>query len=918
MARVLLHRDVEVTALTRQVDAVRAGAGRLIVVEGAAGIGKSSLLAATARESTARGVRVLRAWGGPLEAEAGWGIARQLFAALRGDQPWTGAAALARRALDADGAEPALTGDAMHAAAHGLTWLACGLADQGAVLLVIDDVHWADAPSLRWLVQLARQLADLPLGLLCAVRAGEPPAEPELLAELLACAGPPVRPRPLDTTAVETIVADRFPEAAPGFAAACHAATAGNPFLLGALLDHLAAEGVPPTEQAGRRLGGFGPDQVARGIDRQLARLPAGTKELARAFAVLGRATPLRHAGDLASLDAGRAAARADDLVAAGLLGRDDDRYALVHPLVAAALYGGMPAGERGRWHARAAAMLDADGADPEAVSLHLLRTQPNRDTGTVTALCDAARRAELRGAPDSAASFLRRALAEPPAGRVAEAEVRSRLGLVLAARMRPDAAELLAEAVCLAGDPGQRSRIALAAGQALGLAGHFDAAARLCHRGLDEPAAVPDDVRERLEAELVTNAWMHADGVAEARERLRRAAAGSPLRHQLDAWQAFCDGRPVALDQLQPDDVSVAGTSARVMMIACGHLDEARRHSTGLIDLARPRGWLIALAHGSFVRSMASVRAGRVREAEADACLALEVKRAVCPPAALMWTVFPLVEALTERNEPDAAEAVLASVPEPVPGALATPLLLQARARLRLAQHRPADAFDDLTAAADNWKLLDIRHPGLAAWRADACHALTALGSAADARRLAEEHLDLAERAALPPARAAALRAMAAATPAEAVPLLRRAAGILAARPERLEHVRTLVDLGAALRRANHRAEARAPLAQALDLAHRDGMALLAERARHELRAAGARPRRAAAWGAASLTAAEHQVASLAARGLTNPEIAQQLYVTRRTVETHLTHVFQKLGVTGRAGLAGRFVPKTAQEAAG
>jgi DNA-binding CsgD family transcriptional regulator len=171
--------------------------------------------------------------------------------------------------------------------------------------------------------------------------------------------------------------------------------------------------------------------------------------------------------------------------------------------------------------------------------------------------------------------------------------------------------------------------------------------------------------------------------------------------------------------------------------------------------------------------------------------------------------------------------------------------------------------------------------------------------------RELAEQHLALAVRARSARAQGAALRALAATSdPNEAPALLRQAIGILADSPERLEHVRALVDLGAALRRANHRAVAREPLTRALDLADRDGMLRLARRARHELEAAGARPRRAAAWGAGSLTAAEHRVAALAARGLTNPEIAQQLYVTRRTVETHLTHVFQKLGVTGRAGL--------------
>ena len=212
MPDALLDRDAELAALERQLAAVRAGSGRVIVVEGPAGIGKSSLLAAVAGGAEAGGVAVLRARGGPLEYDAAWGIARELFAPLRASAAWSelavGAAALARRALDADAdAEPANAGDAMHAAAHGLTWLASNLADRSPALLVVDDVHWADAPSLRWLAQLARRLDGLALGLLCAIRAGEPAAAPDLLAELLAAAPePPLRPRPLGPAAAEALV----------------------------------------------------------------------------------------------------------------------------------------------------------------------------------------------------------------------------------------------------------------------------------------------------------------------------------------------------------------------------------------------------------------------------------------------------------------------------------------------------------------------------------------------------------------------------------------------------------------------------------------------------------------------------------------------------------------------------------------
>ena len=144
-----------------------------------------------------------------------------------------------------------------------------------------------------------------------------------------------------------------------------------------------------------------------------------------------------------------------------------------------------------------------------------------------------------------------------------------------------------------------------------------------------------------------------------------------------------------------------------------------------------------------------------------------------------------------------------------------------------------------------------------------------------------------------------AGLRALArTASPAERIALLERAADPAGRHPNRLEHTRALVDLGAALRRANRRADARAPLRRALDLADRGGMRRLARRARHELRAAGARPRRTALSGIAALTPAEHRVAALAADGHSNREIAQRLYVTQRTVETHLTHAFQKLDI--------------------
>jgi DNA-binding CsgD family transcriptional regulator len=122
------------------------------------------------------------------------------------------------------------------------------------------------------------------------------------------------------------------------------------------------------------------------------------------------------------------------------------------------------------------------------------------------------------------------------------------------------------------------------------------------------------------------------------------------------------------------------------------------------------------------------------------------------------------------------------------------------------------------------------------------------------------------------------------------------------------MEHTRALVEHGAALRRVNRRTAAREPLRGALELAERGGMRRLANRARVELQACGARPRRSALTGIDSLTPAERQVATLVAAGHGNREIAQQLYVTRRTVETHMTHVYAKLGISGRTELGQLF----------
>jgi len=260
----------------------------------------------------------------------------------------------------------------------------------------------------------------------------------------------------------------------------------------------------------------------------------------------------------------------------------------------------------------------------------------------------------------------------------------------------------------------------------------------------------------------------------------------------------------------------------------------------------------------------------------------------------------------LVERGALDAAEALLDQngLGSRYEESSYFSLLLHARGRLRLAQRRFSEALDDLLY----FRRLQsdvVYSPSYWSWRSDAALTLLALDDATKARRLAEEEVALARSFGAPRALGVALRAAGLVVGGKAgIDLLEEAVAVLEDSPAALERARALTDLGAALRRANRRSPAREPLRQGYDLASRCGADALARRARDELAATGARPRRAALSGLESLTASERRIAEMAAQGLSNPEIAQGLFLTRRTVETHLTHVYQKLGIASRDGL--------------
>jgi ATP/maltotriose-dependent transcriptional regulator MalT len=262
-------------------------------------------------------------------------------------------------------------------------------------------------------------------------------------------------------------------------------------------------------------------------------------------------------------------------------------------------------------------------------------------------------------------------------------------------------------------------------------------------------------------------------------------------------------------------------------------------------------------------------------------------------------------VRALTEQGDLDAAERELRTLDRRLgPGPLLK-VFSEVRGLLRLAQGRTREGLDELLRLAepgDDWGSYLAWQ-----WRSNAALAHLSLGDRDEARRLAAEDLELARRWGAPSGVGVALRASALVEGGDRlVSRLREAADVLEPSPARLDYARALTDLGAALRRGNQKAEARGELERGLKLAKQLGAHALADRARTELRAAGARSSDPNSNGASQLTASERRVAELAAQGQSNPEIAQALFVTRKTVETHLGHVYAKLNIAGRGQLGG------------
>lgn len=931
----LLERDAELALLERLVDTAAASTGNLVLIEGPAGIGKSALLAELRRRAAAAGCGILAARGSELEREFAFGVVGQLFEGAvaaappaERDRLLGGAAARAARlfpVLDEPGSP---VGHSSFALQHALYWLTVNLAGGRPLLLVVDDAHWADPASLAFLGFLARRLETLPVLLVVTTRPAEPGVTPGVLEDLdLEPGSFVVEPEPLSPPAVATLVRAALGEAAHEvLCAACHEASGGNPFYLGELLRELRGADAPSVDQV-RTLG---PRRVATAVLVRIGRLDPPAGALACTLAVLDRAE-LRLAAELADLDLPEAGTAADALFQAGVLSDERPELSFVHPVVRQAIYRDLPPTERAAAHGRAARLLAAAGAGPEAVAAHLLAGEPQADPWAVARLREAAQEALAWGVPDAAVRYLQRAMAEPPES-ADRPELLIELGAAANVAGGPDPTGSLTEAWELATDPELRARVAFELGFVLADNHRVVEAVAILEQGGEELRGSGSQLAVELRCSLLLMGMLTAATRRRTRARFRAtraqmaesAAEATALLGPLAAFDLLVSGG-TADEVAALVDRAVRTTPGRVdrafwilpglstwLLVETGRLEAAERCASQAIATMRAHGALHGLALAAAMRALVRHRRGALAAAEADATTGLEIAAELgvwhgFSPA----TLNVLVSVLLDRGEPAAARIALGRAEgQPCqPDGLLDQLLYEANARVLMAEGNPRAALVELAVCRDFEAAYGIDNGVVpVAWRGQAALAHLALGELDQAHRLAAEEVRLARRFGAPRPLGLALHALGLVLLAASDPSgrehLREAAGILERAGLVLDHARVQAGLGAALRRANQRVEARRGLRAALETARSCGARDLAEAAAVELQAAGGPSMAPRQRGAHALTVSERRVAQLAAEGLTNAAIAQALFVSVKTVEMHLSSTYRKLAISSRSQL--------------
>ncbi|WP_406221829.1 AAA family ATPase [Streptomyces decoyicus] len=937
----LVGRARELAALDAVAADVLSGRPRVVQLEGPAGIGKSVLLSTWWERNEQ--FRVLRARCHPLEREFAFGAVRQLFKPLLAAVSETerarlleGSAAATLRALDDAAATDPVpeAADVTASTLRELDALVSRLARRQPLLLAVDALQWIDQPSLRWLVHFVGRADSHPVLIAVTTRSGEVKRLDPLFAEL-------VRPancrtldlEPLDVAGVRQLVRTLWGAETPdeGFCAACHAATGGHPLFVRALLHQAQRNGAQPTAAFRDRIPTVLLSTLGGEISHRLCQASGEVVALARALAFLGDRKPPELLAAYCGTGRAVVLSAAEDLRSLGLLRADGD-LRFTHPVVRDTVLGTLSPEELGVGHARAAQVSCLSGRPDEEVAAHLLAAGPVHGSWVLPALRRAATQALRRGAPETAVTYLHAALNQP-----LDLPERARVLLELGtAASHYDAALAIS---CVTGaleeltDETARSdalgvlaySLLLSRGSRTDLSSVDRKIAALRDRHTAGSGAADRELALRMTA---LRSWMEferpsvgpapapapgtdddlADRTAGERQLLairafRALRAALPAPYIAGLIERASVNLPAFSHDLFPLHYFVAQT-----LLYLDELDTADRLNRHLTREISGKGMELLVSSLLLYQAGLALRRGNVTEAlDTAQAAADQASSAGRPPYALTLDTIR-IDALLAQGHIEAAERV--AVPHAVAGqaevAWERPRFLMSLAALRIAQGDLRTGLSLLRECGHHCDAAGTVSPTMSPWRSRAAAAHLALGDVKSAHELAEQELDLARRCRIPRALGVALRVAGTVTPGrQGLDLLAEAVSVLGPTPARLELARALHDFGVALLRQDDRRGARGALREGLDLAVGCGATALATRLGERLHLAGGRVSRAGGQGIRALTAGEERVSTLAAQGYSNKQIAELLVVTLRTVETHLTGAYRKLGITGRPHLA-------------
>ncbi|MFF0198738.1 DUF2791 family P-loop domain-containing protein (plasmid) [Streptomyces anulatus] len=915
----LLEREREIDLLDDSLRRAREGKGRLVLIEGEQGSGKTSLLHALRTAAEERGFRVLRACGSEFESDFSWAVLRQLFCDAADGERSEGAyrnsgAASIEKVLSGCGAGEGATGPVatdLHPAFRSMFGTCREISAAEPLLLIIDEAQWGDVESMRFLAYLANRIEDYGiLIVLTATCAKRGPISDLLMTASASASASYHRLSPLTREGARRQIVERVGREVPeSVLRTCFELTEGNPLHLAELLDEIVGQGLEPDEAAVAVISLITPVRISWNVGSRLRKLPANATVLAEAIAVLDDQAEPRHCVGVTGLG------EAELLDAAGCL-RDADvlrpgtPYRFRHPVVRQVTYTQMSPRDRGSVHRRSARTLQAAGASAREVAEHLVRTDPLGDTWSVSVLHSASSGAMKEGDPNAAIRYLRHALAEP-LSEERELATLARLGSAELRAHDPSAIERLREVKTRGGEPEGRRLVRTELGVALAASARYEEALILLGQDREQ---MPEDTRafaavlSRLAPSMSerTHPSFVPSGGTRSRAAVEALLRCAPLRRvRRLASAALSAGEREALH----DTGLTPGSIAAWALSECDELDGAERALDDQLRRATRAGQLLTVDTVRSLRARVLYSSGRLAEAEAAARSVLRHQRATSlRPLSVPLAAAVLVHCLVDTCRPDEAEAFLGKtgLSGELPEAAMFLPLRAARGRLRIR----LDRFDDGLADIRSYRELAARHGW---WHPSAvCDYLSDGVRAVVRSDGSEQAIDLVTD------ELARARAFGAARPlavtlrtygelqggAGGLALIEQAQSMLAGLPDTLEHARTLIALGAARRRAGQRSEARRRLTAGMNLAGSIGAVDLENEARQELRLAGSRSVRGEVSAPVPLTPAEERVAWQAAKGLSNREIAQALFVTVKTVEWHLSQTYAKLGIGRRSEL--------------